>query len=253
MSATLSRSSSPTPELADVDATSWSKEGADQKVDFASYSPVVGKEVELELEYATRVFPLEGDRKLHASKPLRFAYFTDAENGTETVEIVGWNLEVDLGEASDLPRQIARRFLQLFSDSQSGTLSEHDEACFGAVCAQIDYRRFCAERDLPRYTEACLVRKTPPLIRHLGSPNIRLAPEVGAKIELVDEGEYFGGDFTLDREGNIIDIANVVLLPSPEEILADDDPERYRLDQSGVPQAIRDLLPKRELGSDCVE
>jgi len=233
MTASVAVSKSPSSTApADLDTVEITKE-TDRKVDFANYRPTPQQSVAIELEYATKAFPLGGDEKLHASAPLRFAYVDDAG----TVEIVGWNLRVNLDEAKDLPRQIARRFLELFSKAGEGRLDEQEEASFDRVCEQIDYRRFCAGRALPHYREAMVVRKSPALIRYLGGANIRLEPGVASRLELVGEGEYFGGYFSLDREGRILDIRNIVLVPSPAEILADDNPDAYRLPLEERPDA----------------
>ncbi|MEZ5329882.1 MAG: hypothetical protein R3F19_32955 [Verrucomicrobiales bacterium] len=234
-----------TPKIAsstapsDIQVPDWTKE-QERKVNFAHYQVSPRQDVEIEFEYATKAFPLGGDQNLYASNPLRFAYV----DNSGIVEILGWNLRVDLNEATDLPRQIARRFLQLFSQAQTGNLSEQDEACFDQICGQIDYRRFCAERDLPRYMEALVVRKSPGLIRYLGGANIRISNEVRDKIGLVDEGEYFGGYFTLDREGHIIDIQNVVFVASPEEVLAEVIPTDFRQLPGDFPDQLRGMLPK---------
>lgn len=235
----------PTTAPTDLDSPSVSREN-EKRVDFCSYRPKPKTEVTIELEYATKTFPLEGDRKLHAAKPLRFAYVDDAG----TVEICGWDLKVNLDEATDLPRQISRRFIDLFAKAERGDLDEQEEACFDNICEQIDYRRFCADRDMPRYMEALVLRKTPALIRYLGGANIRLEPEIARKIELLDEGEYFGAYFTLDREGQITDIRNVSPVPSPEEILANDTPDAYRLNTDDFPDSLRSLLPGRNQEKD---
>jgi hypothetical protein len=145
---------------------------------------------------------------------------------------------------ADFQVDLQPEFLDLFSKAQAGELNEQEEACFDRVCEQIDYRRFCAERDLPRYMEALVVRKSPALIRYLGGANIRLAPEVARQIDLVEEGEYFGAHFTLDREGKITDIRNVVFVPSPETVLANDDPRDYAPRDDDFPASLKNLLPE---------
>lgn len=219
------------------------------KVNFATYRPVPETTCDIEVEYATTVFPLEGERKLHVRKPLRFGYMDEAG----TVEIIGWGLKVKFEDAIDLPVQIARRFLELFSRTQAGdNLGEQDEACFATICEQIDYRRFCAERDLPRYHEALLVRKNPPLIRMLSEKNIRLSPAAAASLNLLKDGDYFGAYFTWDRQGEIQKIEHICFVPSPNSVLADFKPEDFRALPGDFPESLMSLLPKScEAEGDC--
>jgi hypothetical protein len=194
----------------------------------------------IRIDYPTTVFPLEGDKKLHTRKRLQLAYV----DNTSTVEIVGWGISVNLEQATDLPFRIARRFVELFDRTQAGeTLSEHDEACFRTICEQIDYRRFCADRDLPRYEEALLVRKNPPLLRFLPDKNIRLRPEIARKLDLLRDGDAFGAYFSRDDHGEITNIEHIRIVPSPETVLSGLDSNAYRSLPGDFPDSLRSLLP----------
>ena len=126
-------------------------------VDFSKQSVSPEQEFEVELEYNHRSFPVGGKDHLDTLEPLTLKY-TDSD---AKMEIVGWGLTVNLSDGSDLPRRIGKRFLELFSKAIRDDLSEQDEACFEKICNQVDYRKFCRSRELPRFREALLVLKQP--------------------------------------------------------------------------------------------
>ncbi len=76
-------------------------------------------------------------------------------------EVEGWNIQMSCAEAPDLPRHIARRFLELFSKADARILSAAEEQDWLSVLDQVDYTQFCIDRAAPHYVEGTLRRQTP--------------------------------------------------------------------------------------------
>jgi hypothetical protein len=208
--------------------------------DFSQEKLVAKEEFDMELVYAHTIFPVEGSSALTATTPLRLGY--DDKDGT--LEVIGWDLRVDLLGAKDLPRLIARRFLELFSKMWTGFLSEKETKVFRNVCQQIDYRAFTRSRELPRYHEAKLVRKIPCYLEFLSLKTVQIDPKLLPKFHVLNEGDMFGAVFTVDADGILVDIRNVTLLPKTSE----EGAERRQQDSPSVefPDSLKALLPSAE-------
>jgi hypothetical protein len=174
------------------------------------------KEVELELEFSQRRFLIEPGVYLEALQPLRLAYNAD------TLEVVDWGIAVALEEHAALPHRIAQRFLEMYSKAQHGFISDAEALQFSKMCAQVDYRAFCAARRMPEWREATLVRHQPACYINLGYGSlVKLAPEAAQALKLLEPNTYFGAWFTVDREGTITRIQHAEPLPPPVESLED--------------------------------
>lgn len=166
--------------------------------------------IEVEVEYTQRTIPIAESTFLRIVRPLVLRY----SGQSDQIEVEGWGISVGWDGIQELPRRIGRRFLDLFSRSQIGTLTEQEEACLQAACRHVDYFDFVASRSLPRYMEATLVRKSPKLlVQFLEDRNVALPVRLATDLDVLDEGDRFGAYFTLDRDENVIGLRNVILLP----------------------------------------
>jgi len=204
----------------------------------------IEQEFEVEIDYAVTSFPVEGQISVRVAdpknEPIRLGYTDDAG----TLEVIGWGLTVPLEKADDLPRQIGRRFLELYSKAVTGSLRDEERQWLRKVSEQMDYHSFAASRKLPRYREATLTRKNPVLlIQFLEDRNIRLDSRLASKLTAIDAGERFSAWFTIDGMGKISDFNHVLRLLSLEEDLAEMPASSNPIE---LPSSVRSLLPKPE-------
>jgi hypothetical protein len=202
----------------------------------------VEQEFEFQIDYAVTSFPVEGEVSVHVAdpknEPIRLGY-SDAEG---TLEVIGWGMVVPLEKADELPRQIGRRFLELYSKAVTGALGEEDRKWLGTVSEQMDYHSFAASRKLPRYREATLVRKEPVLlVQFLEDRNVKLDSSLASKLTAIDDGERFSAWFTIKGNGEISDFNHVLRLPTLEEELAEMPPAPSPME---LPPGVHSLLPK---------
>src|SRR6266478_1037247 len=153
--------------------------------DFSREALVAKQDFDIELVYDGTVFPVEGSNSLKATDPLRLGY-SDQDG---TLEVIGWGLRVDLHGARELPRLIARRFLELYSKLWTATLSNQEKEWFRNICEQIDYRAFTRSRELPRYHEARLLRKVPCYLEFLSLKSVLVDPGLLPKFHVLNEGD----------------------------------------------------------------
>lgn len=204
----------------------------------------VEQEFAIQIDYAVACFPVEGDISVHVADPknapIRLGY-SDEEG---LLEVVGWGMSVPLERADELPRQIGRRFLELYSKAVTGSLRDEDRKWLRTISEQMDYHGFAAKRKLPRYREGTLIRKTPVLlVQFLEDRNVRLEAGLASKLCAIDEGERFGAWFSMNGNGEIVDLNHVLRLPSLEEDLRDLPSAPEPID---LPENLKSLLPRSE-------
>ncbi len=230
----------------------WRDEtGRQRKTEERTLSPedmpealAIEQEFEFEIDYAVTSFPVEGEISVHVAdpknQPIRLGY-SDADG---TLEVIGWGMAVPLENATELPRQIGRRFLELYSKAVTGSLREEDRKWLKTVSEQMDYHSFAASRKLPRYREATLIRKEPVvLVQFLENRNIKLDSNLTSKLTAIDSGDRFSAWFTIDGTGKISDFNHVLRLPSLEDDLAEMPAASTPIE---LPSSVRSLLPKPE-------
>ncbi len=170
------------------------------------------QEVDLEIEFSQRRFFIEPGLFLETLQPLRLAY--NDINGT--LEVVDWGIEASLQDGHSLAHRIAQQFLELYSKAQHGDISDEEALQFSKMCAQVDYRSFCAARRMPEWREAFLVRHQPACYINWGYGSlVKLDPEVAEALKLLEPNTYFGAWFTVDREGVVTRIQHADILPQP--------------------------------------
>ncbi|MEX2607932.1 MAG: hypothetical protein WD708_11350 [Kiritimatiellia bacterium] len=191
--------------------------------DFNPAAPYHGvEEPDIEFEFAASNFPVTEGQFVKVlnpnTNPVRILYKVKEE----VFEVEGWGLTVPLEDFPKLPKEIGRRFLQLYCSSQDGTLSRDDEDALALVSQQIDYRGFAASRLIPRRLEATLVRTEPvAFLEFLDDKREKLPRELTEKLEVLKPGDRFAAYFQLNGDGKVLDIRHVDLLPRLETV----DPE----------------------------
>lgn len=158
---------------------------------------------------------LASDGKLTLSVTRRF----EVRWGDGYWEVPAWGLRRRCTPGRDAAWHIVRAILdfQALSLTPRG-LSDEDKLIFAVACEDLDYRQFCAGQSMPSYVEGRVLRggENPRLLLNWErewSPPAALVP----RLHYVQEGDDFGGYFTFDADGNILDIANVRPIPPLDE------------------------------------
>lgn len=124
--------------------------------------------------------------------------------------VEGWDICVSIYEAHTLPRQMARKFLDLFSKAEDGDLSEAEDRVWMRIVDQVDYQSFSIDRAAPQYMEGTLHRRTPVCRVEWHDGKIEnLSAKAASALALLDPGEDFGAFVKLGHGNEIREIERV--------------------------------------------
>jgi hypothetical protein len=160
-----------------------------------------------------RIIPLDGGSVLLRLK--RLLQLT-VDPYTMEFEVDGWNVKMPCAEVPELPRYIARRFLELFSKADARILSDSDEQDWLKVLDQVDYTQFCIDRAAPHYVEGILLRHTP-ICRvewHDGALENLDKPAASA-VACLEPGQRFGAFAKLGRDNEVRSLERVTMVFDP--------------------------------------
>ena len=135
-------------------------------------------------------------------------------------EVVGWGVRLPTANAEDIPAAMARRFLELFSNADTGTLNEDEQATWVDILDRVDFQSFSIDRALPHYMEGEITSSQPAFVRirwHDGTAEKILAP-VHRSLAHLRQGDHFGAHVKLGHENRTMGIENVVILNDREFI-----------------------------------
>jgi len=166
-----------------------------------------------------RVVPLEGGNVLLR---LRQAAVVEIDLARRCYRIPNWGLEIPVGEFGEIPRLLARKFLELFSHAQFNRLSDSEKANWANILNEVDYAAFSNDRSAPRYVEGRIIGRKPEVTVewHDGERQIIPSRTAGA-LDLIKEGEDFGAFVKWGRGNRVQNVERVTLL-SPD-LRTDDD------------------------------
>jgi hypothetical protein len=158
--------------------------------------------------FPQKLIPLD-DRNLLR---LRKAPVVTVDTRTMEFDVQNWGIKMPCSEVHELPRQIGRRFLMLFSKGDSQNLSAEERLQWLQVLDQVDYPRFSFDRSAPQYTEGKLVRKNPYKVEwHDGSIEV-LPAALGAVLHLLDSGDTFSAFIKAGADNRTLAIERVCLI-----------------------------------------
>ena len=157
-----------------------------------------------------RVFALDGNKLLLR---LRETPTLLVDRATMTFEVEHWDIRLPIADVADVPRQICRRFLELFSKTERQTASLDEQRAWLRILDQVDYRQFYADRAAPRYEEATLIRKTPIcLVEWPDGQRERLPSAAAFALYPLNDGDRFSVFVIFDRHIKLLWIDRVVLV-----------------------------------------
>lgn len=165
--------------------------------------------------YRRTLLPIEGGRLL-----LRLTQtpVVEVDPLTRQCDVIGWDLRMPCDKVEDLPREMAHRFLDLFSKSDRNELTETEYSTWLQMVDQIDFAGFTIDRAAPHYLEAKLERLDPVCIVewHDGSRQ-RIGRDVAQALRVLRPGERFGAYVKLGKENEVLSIERIVLIASDGE------------------------------------
>ena len=160
-----------------------------------------------------KIIPLDGGSvllRLHRSLRLIVDPYT------MRFEVDGWNIQMPCAEAPDLPRHIARRFLELFSRAEARVLSDADERDWLTVLDQVDYTQFCIDRAAPHYVEGTLLRHTPVCrVEWHDGDFENLNRQAAAALACLEPGQRFGAFAKLGKENEVKSLERITMVFDP--------------------------------------
>ena len=165
--------------------------------------------------YRRRVLPIEGGRVL-----LRLTQdpIVEVDPATRECEALGWDIKIPTDKVENLPREMARRFLDLFSKADAGRLTEADRLGWLNILDHVDFAAFSVDRAAPHYLEGTLERSEPVCVVewHDGERQ-RIDREVARAFSALDVGDQFGAYVKLGKDNNVRSIERIVLLATNGE------------------------------------
>jgi hypothetical protein len=119
-------------------------------------------------------------------------------------EAVGWGVRVPCSKAEELPRLLARRFLELFSKADAQTITEQEEAVWVGVLDRVDFRSFCIDRAAPHYLEGTFLRMEPVCrIEWHDGEVTNIDKHVAAPLRVLEPGDRFGAHVKLGHANEV--------------------------------------------------
>lgn len=160
-----------------------------------------------------RIIPLDGGSLLLR---LRHSLNLAVDPKTMRFEVEGWNIQLPVEAAADVPRQIARRFSELFSKADARILSDAEEQDWLRVLDQVDFTQFSIDRSAPHYVEGILLRHTPVCrVEWHDGETTNLESGAAMALHWMEPNQRFGAFAKLDRDNVVKSLERVTLIFEP--------------------------------------
>ena len=124
-------------------------------------------------------------------------------------------VEAPASQPAELTRQMARKFLHLFSKAQSNSLEDSEAIQWMTIVGQVDYADFTAQWSDPVYLEGKLIRRLPEVLVEWHDGERQVVPaKVANALCLVDAGEHFSAMVKFGKDNQLLEISKVSALAS---------------------------------------
>ncbi|PYK20737.1 MAG: hypothetical protein DME55_01360 [Verrucomicrobia bacterium] len=165
--------------------------------------------------YRRKVLPIEGGRVL-----LRLTQnpIVEVDPSTRECEALGWDIRMPCDKVENLSKEMARRFLDLFSKADAGRLTEAERSSWLKILDHVDFVAFSIDRAAPHYLEGTLERMEPVCIVewHDGERQ-RIDWQVARAFSALRAGDQFGAYVKLGKDNSVRSIERIVLLATDGE------------------------------------
>lgn len=168
-----------------------------------------------QFEFEQKLITLEGG---HSQIRLRKPLLLQIDPNTLKFAVKDWGIQMECVQLDKLPRELARKFLRLWSAADSENLTEAEQADFVRIADYVDFQEFSISRSTPHYMEGTLHHRGNTVLVewHDGSREV-LDWAVSRALNEVDPGERFSAFVKLGKENNSLAIERVSLLRSPAD------------------------------------
>jgi len=162
-------------------------------------------------DFPQQLIPLDGGKTLlRLRAPLRLA----VDRITLEFDVENWGIRMRCDDVHELPRQIARRFLHLFSRADARVLSNQEQADWLKILDQVDYTQFSVERAAPHYVEGTLLKKRPLTVEWHDGVVEHLPASHSPVFFPLDEGDRFSAFAKLGKDNEVYSIERLALIPA---------------------------------------
>ena len=162
------------------------------------------------------ILPVEAGRLLlRLRRDARLLVSPDAME----VEVEGWGITMPHYQTGDLPRVMARRFLELFSKAETDRLTPVEQENWAHVLDMVDFQRFCVDRATPHYLEGRVVDAEMGRVEWTDGSATRIANRAARQaLRVLDNGDWFGAHVKLGLDDEVVSIERVVLIEPHGEV-----------------------------------
>ena len=155
------------------------------------------------------VIPLDGGATwLRLKQPLTLV----VDEKSELFEVPGWNLQMSIDKVHDLPRRLARLFLQYYGKADSRTLNPAEEKTWLTILDSVDASQFHIDRAAPHYVEGRLLRQYPTLVRWADGNEEHVNVSAVGSLSVLEPDDLFSAFAKLGRGGDTLALTRVSLL-----------------------------------------
>jgi hypothetical protein len=158
-----------------------------------------------------QIIPLDDGRtllRLHEAPNL------SVDPRTMEFEIEDWGIRMPCDKVEDLPHQIARKFITLFSKADQELIDSSEQLTWLKILDKVDYTQFIIERSSPHYTEGVLLKKTPLVVKwHDGTTEI-LPPSLASVFFPLDPDDNFSAYVKIGKGNHTLGIERISLIPA---------------------------------------
>lgn len=160
--------------------------------------------------FRQQIIPLDGGRTLlRLHQPLTLLM----NQRTMEFDVEGWNIHMRCAQVDEVPRQIARRFLTLFSKADAGAITPAERIEWLGILDRVDFTQFSVERAAPHYVEGTLQRKLPAVVQWHDGAVEQIPPSLASAFFPLDPGDRFSAFVKLGKDNHALHIERVCLLP----------------------------------------
>lgn len=176
---------------------------------FVRVEAAVAPEARQTYRFPQKLIPLDGGTTLLR---LREALQLEVDRKRMEFSVEGWGIRMPCAQVEDLPRQIARRFLTLFSKADTETMSSVEKLEWLRILDLVDYTQFAIDRAAPHYTEGTLRGKTPIVIEWHDGTVEQLPGNLAAAFFPLDAGDRFSAFVKSGKDNRTLHVERVCLL-----------------------------------------
>ena len=160
--------------------------------------------------FPQQIIPLDGGRTLlRLHQPLTLLM----NQRTLEFDVEGWNIHMPCAQVDEVPRQIARRFLTLFSKADAGAITSAERIEWLGILDRVDFTQFSVERAAPHYVEGTLQKKQPAIVEWHDGTIEQISASLAAAFYPLDPGDRFSAFVKLGKGNHALHIERVCLLP----------------------------------------